>query len=570
MKNRFGFNSRKFLAALIVSSSLTLTSVAQAQIAEQTGTADPGRADRSFSERELTPSSGPKIRVENAAIINAPQGAENIRFQLNDVVVSDSNLYTKEQLTRLYGDMIGTEISLADLYAIANRVTLKYRDDGYILTQVVVPPQTIDGGVARLQVVEGFINNISLQGDAESSRELDLIEAYASQINEGSALNLKDMERQLLLINDLPGVSARSVISPSATTPGAADMLIIVERDPFEASIGADNFGSRFLGPFQFNAAAVTNSLFDLNERISVQTVIAPDEGIELGFGAISYEQPVGHHGTTVTFAGSITDTDPGFTLDQFDVEGISRTLSVTAEHPIIRSRDTNLFGRIGIDWRNVESTNNVSAAVKDKIRALRAGMRLDFLDRFIGAAAVNTIDVEASRGLDIGGASERGDANLTRALGDPQFTKFNLRLQRLQRVTPSINILLSGRGQVSQDPLLSSEEFGLGGTSTVRGYEPSETVGDDGIAGTVEVQWNNPTRQVQLYTFLDSGTVWNQDANNSNQKRNSLSSAGVGVRVDLPYDINAELIAAQPLHRDVESRGNRDPQFFFSLNKEF
>ena len=145
-----------------------------------------------------------------------------------------------------------------------------------------------------------------------------------------------------------------------------------------------------------------------------------------------------------------------------------------------------------------------------------------------------------------------------------------NLRIQRLQRITPSINLLLAGRGQYSRDALLSSEEFGLGGISTVRGYEPSETVGDRGIAGKVEVQWNNPSREVQLYSFLDSGTVWNEDANNSNQKRNSLSSAGIGVRLDLPMDVNAEFIAAQPLNRDIQSRGNRDPQFFFSLNKKF
>ncbi len=560
---------KHIVAALFVAATFSFTGFANAQIAQQTGVADPARASERFTERDLSAAGGPQIRVQSMAVLNAPDGAENIRFDLNNVIITNANEYDEQELASVYNDMIGTEISLADLYAIANRITLKYRNDGYILTQAVVPPQTIDGGTAKIQVVEGYINNISLQGDAESSRELDLIESYALKISKGGALNIAEMERQLLLINDLPGVTARTIISPSQTTPGAADMLIIVERDPFEALVGADNYGSRFLGPLQFNGVASANSLLGFNERITAQAVLAPDAGIELAFGALSYEQPIGPYGTTLILAGSITDTDPGFTLSQFEVEGLSKSLAITAEHPIIRSRDTNIFGRLSLDWRNVDSKNNVQTTIKDRIRAARAGIKVDFLERFLGTA-VNTFDIEASRGLDIIGASDKGDANLTRSLGDPQFTKYNLRVQRLQRVTPSFNVLLAGRGQYSNDALLSSEEFGLGGISTVRGYDPSETTGDSGIAGKVEVQWNNPSRNLQLYTFLDSGTVWNEDATNSNAKRNSLSSTGIGARFDLPMDISGEVIAAQPLNRDISTRGSRDPQFFFSLNKQF
>ena len=100
-----------------------------------------------------------------------------------------------------------------------------------------------------------------------------MIRAYASRISRGGAMNVEHMERQLLLINDLPGLSARTIISPSATTPGAADMLIIVERDPFEALVGINNHGSRFLGPWQGTAAGSLNSILGLNEQITVQTV---------------------------------------------------------------------------------------------------------------------------------------------------------------------------------------------------------------------------------------------------------------------------------------------------------
>lgn len=91
-----------------------------------------------------------------------------------------------------------------------------------------------------------------------------------------------------------------------------------------------------------------------------------------------------------------------------------------------------------------------------------------------------------------------------------------------------------------------------------------------DGNAGKIEVQWTTPKPEAQIFGFLDAGTVWDQDATTSTGKRNSLVSTGVGVRLDLPMDVDAEIIAAQPLHRDIQTRSGRDPQFFFSLNKGF
>ena len=561
-----------FVTAIFVGALLCSTN-ASAQLGQQLESADPGRLQRDLTERKLVPQVGPNITVKKLAVQNAPAGSDNIKFNFGGLRVSGANTYTESQLLPLYEGMIGSEISLADLYAIANRMTLKYRNDGFILTQVVVPPQTIEGGIAKLQVVEGFIDNVIIQGGDESNSELKVIEQYASRIGTGDALNISNLERQLLLINDLPGVTARSIISPSANTSGAADILIIIERDPFEALAGVNNHGSRFLGPIQVNGVSQFNSLLGFNESITTQVVVAQDAGLELGFGSVRYEQPVGPWGTKVSITGSVTETDPGFRLSVFDVEGLSKSISVQATHPFVRSRNTNISGRLGFDWRDVDSQNNIELTRKDRIRAVRAGARADFLDNIIGVA-VNTVDLQISQGVDVLGSSDEGDANLSRPAGDPTFTKGNILIQRLQRVTNSINILLTGRGQLSNKPLLSSEEFGLGGINTVRGFAPSEIVGDDGIAGSIEVQWNTPWNTsaggTQIFGFLDSGTVWNQDATSSASKRESLTSTGIGVRIDLPSKVDAELVAAQPLNRDIETQNERDPQFLFSLNKEF
>lgn len=561
---------KKLLGALLLSTvSISSMNIAHAQLDQQTGIADPGRAEERLTDERLMPQAGPKISVKQMALVEAPAGAENIKFNFGGIVFNGLDTYDYNDVTPIYDDQIGTEVTLADVYGIANRVTLKYREDGYVLTQVVVPPQTIDNGIVQLQVVEGYIDNIIIQGGDLTKYELKLIQDYASQISKGGALNIAELERNLLLVNDLPGLSARSVISPSPTTPGAANITIIPERNLFDAVIGVNNHGSRFLGPVQFSGVGILNSALGFNERITGQVVVAPDAGLELAFGSLTYDQPIGRYGTVLTVSGSITETDPGYTLSQFDVEGKSRSVTIQAKHPLIRSRNTNVFARALFDYRNVESSNNIETTRKDKIRAVRAGLQADFLDRLFGVA-VNSLDLQISRGVDILNASEEGDANMTRAAGDPQFTKANLRVQRLQRLTESFNLVLEGRAQLSNNPLLSSEEFGLGGISTVRGYDPSEVVGDDGIAGKAELQWNTSDRNTQIFGFLDSGTVWNQDATSSATERDSLTSTGAGVRLNLPLDVDAEAIMAIPLHRDIQTRDERGAQFFFSLSKTF
>lgn len=577
MKTKGQFH-RLVFAGLTASALVLGTVGAFAQVEQQTGVADPSRAGEELKQPDLAPRVEPDVRVKQAAPINAPAGAENVKFTLNGITFEGVSVYSDSELKSVFGGDIGKTISLADLYTIANKLTLKYRNEGYILTQVVVPPQEISGGTPRLRVVEGYVDKITVtRSDTSAPINMDNIEAYAAQISTGGPLNARNLERELLLINDLPGVTARSVLSPSATKTGAADMTIILDYDPVDGLVSVDNYGSRYLGPLQIGAAATLNSMLGQNEAISAQLVTAPQSWYELAYGSLGYEQPVGMYGTKVHFNTSITDTDPGFDLAQFDVRGRSYLINVGATHPFIRSRATNLTGRVNFDWRRVKSSNNIEETRRDRISALRVGGRFEFIDTLIGAAA-NTIDAEVSKGVNLFGASDEGDDNMTRADADPQATKLEAEIQRLQRVTNDVNVLLAARGQIASNALLSSEEFSVGGINSGRGYDPSEIVGDHGISGKVELQWNEPLKfesqnfveSYQLFGFYDIGRVWNEDPTTSSQKRDSLASVGLGLRFDLPYDVDAGVAIAIPLTREVATKDGREPKYYFNLSKRF
>ncbi len=566
-------------ASLAVIMGVTSAAFAQVTPAEQTGIAAPGRVEGQVKGPEMMPREVPDIEVRDAPVQGAPAGSDKITFKFNSLQLDGVTAYAPEELQGIYGDKIGTTITLTDLYVIANDLTRKYRNEGYILTQVVVPPQTIDGGTARLQVIEGFIGNIKVQS-SEGANETDKVLQYLANIDtKGDPLNVKDLERSLLLINDLPGMKARSILSPSRTIAGAAEMLVIVERKPYDAVVSIDNFGTKFLGPVQLTAAGSLNSaVLHNNEKITAQVVYAPDQDIkdELAYFYLGYSQPVWGIGTMLDMYAAHSVTEPGYTLEQFDVEGRSQNFNVTLKHPFIRSRNTNLYARVGFDYRDTDTRNNLVGDVtrEDKIRNFLLGARFEKLENLFGVA-YNVIEFDIIKGVSIIGASEEGDTNITRPFADTTPLKLEAEFQRLQRVFPSVNLLLGVKGQLANDAVLSSEEFGVGGMSYGRGFDQSEVIGDDGIAGKIEVQWNKPYdlamfQDYQLYGFFDAGRVWNDDATAANLETETLTSTGFGIRADFNDLTQGGLMVAFPLNNSPQTMGDRDHRVYFNLSRKF
>lgn len=564
--------SRTFCTAAVF--CITSISLASAQ------TVVPGSADSSRVQKRLSLDTLPEITGERVVKVpeyittTAPAGAEKQKLTLREVIVDGMTAYEESDLASIYQNLLGTEISLADVFGMAERLTVKYRNDGYILSQVVVPPQEIENGRIRLQVVEGYIDTVTIEG-APSERIRKALHRMADKMVAAPPLSSKKLEHYLLLMNDLPGISVRSVLSPSTTQPGAADITLLVDYKPFDIFAQVDNRGSRFLGPLQASLAGRSNSALGRGESIDLQYVTAPDgfPESELNFIALDYTETINARGTRINIGTSFTNTEPGFTISQFDVRGRSKNFHIEVTHPFIRSRSKNLFGSLRFDVNDIRRTDNITTdRIEDRIRALRANGLYQFTDSLIG---LNTIDVTLSQGLNILNAREAGQANLTRDAGREDFTKFEAEITRLQRVTNNVSVLAGVIGQKSNHILLSSEEFGVGGSEYGRAYDNSEIVGEEGFAAKLELQIDDPVtvphiQGYQLYGYYDIGRVYDPDNSEPADQRRSIAAVGAGIRFDITGNISGSAEVAVPLTRDVETNGDKTPRGFFSLSASF
>lgn len=532
--------------------------------------AQPGRVEQEFKTLRV-PKSNAKAFVPGQQDLIAPEGADKVVFMLNQISFDGVSALDVDALTDEFREFTNKKISLVDLYAIANRTTALYRNMGYVLSQAVVPEQEIDEkGVATIQVVEGYINKITINGIDDEKKQQRILKV-TDKIRQSRPLNTRDLERYLLILNDYGGVNFSATLSPSDEL-GAADMFLDVTKTKLSASVTLENRGTDIIGPERLTGQFVANGLlggFDTNDLTIIST-----GNDELAYVSIKNDTPVGHSGWHFSNSLAVSKSQPGGDLEILEIESDSTTLVTAVEYPLIRSRIKNLSLRSELDIYDSESTRLSSAdgseslATEDKLRSLRLGLVFDNIDRYRG---VNLLDIELSKGLDIFSASERGEAGLSRELGDPEYTKLHFYAARLQSIAPRWSTLFSLNGQFSNDNLLSSEQFGIGGKNFGAAFDSSEIIGDSGLAGRIELRYSRSFSQklvknIVAYAFIDGGEIKRNAASAGQEEKESLSSFGVGVRYRLGRYLSGYLEYALPNNRDVASEGDDDGRFFFSL----
>jgi hemolysin activation/secretion protein len=552
-------------------------SIAQAPPTTLPPAAEPGRLQQQF-QPPTPPAAPPAISLPTVPTTAPPPNAANIHLQVQAIEIQGATVYPPAELQALAAPYSNRTISVADLFQLADEITAKYRNDGYVLSRAVVPAQNLSTSAAsvRLAVVEGFVSSYQVQG-----YDSPMIDGYASHITASRPLRAGDLERFMLLVNDLPGVTAHAVLSPATDVVGGTVLTIETTHKLVDATVAADNRGTEYIGPYQLYAGAGVN-IPTWDGRLSGRWITTPSLR-ELQYGEASYQQNIGADGLRVTLYGNDFKTRPGFTLAPFNTRSYGNNFTGTVAYPILRSRSQNLeiHGLIGEDdlITRVADNSTLPPSSNDHLRFVRAGLHYDMADRFQG---VNVVTAEVSQGAKVLGASASGNLRATPSRPDQSaaFEKFTSEVSRQQGLSwiyPGIGVLGAAEVQLSpSNALPASEQFGLGGPNYGRAYAPSDVVGDEGWAAKAELQYTSAPPQdwqdwagwldrYQLYSFYDRGRAFH---NVSSLGSAQLSSGGVGVRLSIAQRVTADLEAAKPLSRDSSVKygfPNARPWHFFS-----
>ena len=280
---------------------MAFSSGALAQRVQIPSTAEPGAVERSIPLQQIPESSGQDLRVPAAPPTKAPSGAASILFTVNEIQIDGATALSPEQLAETYGDLVGTRISLSELYGVANAITAKYAAAGYALCFALVPAQAIKNGVVRIQVIEGFVARIVLENKHPAVPSV--VGAYGWRLLHSRPLRTADLERYLLLANDIPGYTVKAVfdrLPDRNAAPGATELILHIDRRVADATITADNRGSRTLGSLRGDAFVSLRSFFGLGEEIQFHSLQSVQLGL-LSYYSGLFSLPIDGEGTRAT-----------------------------------------------------------------------------------------------------------------------------------------------------------------------------------------------------------------------------------------------------------------------------
>jgi hemolysin activation/secretion protein len=479
--------------------------------------------------------------------------------------------------------------SINELHEVAGKVAEYYRQHGYVLAQSFVPEQEVVDGVVTVQVLEGTLAEVNVEGNQRYRAKL--LE-WPFQALIGQPIEKDSIESALLTLTNYPGVTAFGVLGAGSEVGTSRLTLRVQSEDPFKVDAALDNHGSQFAGEYRGQLVFTFNNALRRADRLQLVALYALDEsntdthGV---YGGIDYEIPLfsprdslrlQHLTNTYTVAASAAN------LASVDTQGETQVDEIGYHHDFPRSRLGSASIGLAFNVKTAEFKAPPAAIYDDKLTTARIDLQWERVDtRFRG---VNRLALSYTHGFkDLLGSLDDYDPTLlggaSRLGASGEFDKISLQIQRLQRLTQSTSILLRVDGQYSDDPLVSLEQFSLGGPNSVRAYSVSEVLAERGGVASLELILGAPGiarhpafgsytwgQLLQLSLFADYAKGWlNPPLLSVKDRSTELSGVGGALQFSVPGRVFARLEVATPLSNRPVGNG-RDPQIYFRLGASF
>lgn len=502
------------------------------------------------------------VRIEIQSVLEMPASTDDgAGIEVGAIVIDGLVALDRSDFAAVIEPFAGRPLDRAELRRLTDAVANHARARGYILATAWIPEQALTGGVLRVNVDEGGIDKIRIEGsdDPAIRRQLERLLAIRP-------LTLAALQREVLLADDTSGVWIRK--TRFERDGGRRILVVDARRQDFGGSVLLATDGTKPVGPVRARIDLDANGLISPRDRVDLSFSTTPLDPDELAFFSARYSVVVNDAGTLLGAFGSWSRTEPGAYLAARELLGESWQGGVRMRHPLLRGQRRSLWLEASAEVQDLAQDSFGTLARHDRIALARLGFY------GFGPLAGGTLQGRAtvSQGLDILGATALGDPLASRLDAGPGFTTLTWWLNWRRSLAPRVSLSLAANGQLSTDPLLIAESFALGGNAFLRGYDFAQAIGDEGVAGVGELRYDWPRalgamQHLQLYAFADGGMVSNLAGGRGDE---TLASSGAGLRADVTRNLDFDLEVAVPLTDPRYDTGDKTPRINLRVSQSF
>lgn len=445
------------------------------------------------------------------------------------------------KLQALVRDKLGQDLSHAELQALADRITAGLQAEGYVLARAYLPRQDLSAGELEIALIFGRLQDGAQRVEIHASDEQlkPRLRAIADASLPEGAVRGEQLERALLLLNDVPGVTARGALD-KGQQPGTSRLIIKIEEErPWGLSAQLDNFNNRYTGQWRAGVQGYVNRPLQHEDVLGFS--LNHSSGTDQA--ALNYGFALTPAGLRATVSASALRYTVGEELSPLELSGSARSVGGGLSFPLLRSRERNLWVALDAERKALSDEALGQSLRERRVNRLSASVNGNAWDGWLGGGQTE-LNLSATVGeLNLARNAVDAQADALSARTQGGFSKLSWRVARTQGLDgfPQWGLFATLSGQQASRNLDSSEKFMLGGPSGVRAYAIGEASGDSGWLGSVELRRDFSAfagLRGQWLAFADHGEITQHQQLWTGAlpagQRNGYGLSGVGLGLNL------------------------------------
>ena len=464
------------------------------------------------------------------------------RFDIKGFLVEGNTKLDKAAIDSTLAKFTGEKKDFGTIQEAMEALEAMYHKRGYTTVKVTLPEQELENGIVRFVIIEALITSVKVEGNKffDEKNIRDSIPA----LREGELPDIDKISTSLKVANEHPAKKINLQLSPGESEREITADLKVIDEKAWKISLMGDNTGNDATGVYRAGVLLQYNNLFNLDHLATLQYITSPDKVDKVTILGFGYRLPLYAFGDSIDFYTSYSDVDSGtIYAGTSDIQVSGRGVSFGAKYNQNLARIGRYEHKLsyGIDYRKYQNNATVSHTLNMDTDVIVHPASLTYAGNLQFTSGQTGFSMSLIRNIPGGTDGQTEDFQLVRARASANYTIFRYGANFSYAFPADIQLRLLFNGQYTNDPLIPGEQFGLGGASSVRGFQEREVSDDRGNSGTIELYspdifklMNISKANFRMLVFYDIGEVSRVSPLPAEESYTLISSVGAGARLAL------------------------------------
>lgn len=500
--------------------------------------------------------------------------AESIHyFDIWEFNVEGNSLIEDSEIESILYPHLGEHKNLQVVEDARDALQQLYKIKGYPAVVVSIPQQNVIGGVVTLSVTEGKIDRLRISGNNYFSRSI--IREEVPSLSKGNSLYMELVRKELDELNrSNPYRSVTPVLRPGREQGTLEVELKVKDRLPLNAMIETNNRYTSNTSHSRLMASIGYDNLWQRHHGISFSYQTSPEQRDEVDVVGFTYVLPTSRSSRLAVYG--VDSNSQVAAAEDLNVVGVGRVLGMRSIHTLLSGNNYAHSLSLGFDYKDFDETQELLGSDEFNVPIDYVGFNVSYNGNIRQQQHLTQFSMTSNFGVR-GLGNDQEEFEYKRFLARPNYFYVQGGFSQDYSLTESLGLFYRLKGQYSESPLISNEQFGAGGMDSVRGYMESTALGDNGWLGTIQLNYDTARKQFSasiqklgLSIFVDAARLSVIDALPQQTSQYKLLGAGVGVDMRAFRKMDMKLYYATPLYKLEQDNFEDESRVHFSLAYRF